>query len=122
MRIQGLVLAAVTAIATVACQRGPHGRGGGPQAIEVADRIAGEQCARLERCADVGGDRRYVDRTACLNNQHVIARRELDAAECAGGVTNDRLEQCLEAIRFDDCAKSKLGVVSACESRTLCSR
>lgn len=116
----------VGCIGASACERSPRGRGGGPGAQpdelrRVAGVLAGARCARAEVCRELESGGQYPDREACLLDQQLVFQQELNMTACSRGVDGEKLDQCLQAIRYDDCdPPAPFGPLAACRSHELC--
>jgi hypothetical protein len=59
------------------------------------------RCERDERCNDIGTGKHYESLIACEDERDRDARE--NAGECKGGVDQNRLNECLSAIRAEQC-------------------
>lgn len=63
--------------------------------------ISMARCERDERCNDIGAGKHYESLIACEDERDREARQS--ARECKGGVDQDRVNECLSAIRAEQC-------------------
>jgi hypothetical protein len=118
--------------ATASASEGPtlvRAVGGGPRDADPAlsatvAKIAGARCEREMRCGRVGPNETFSSRESCVSKIQADKRGAADLNTCALGVNRDRLADCLNAIRDEDCGNA-LDVVTrleACRSSNLCVR
>jgi hypothetical protein len=93
------------------------------QAAMVA--IANARCGRAERCQEVGSGRPFSDRDTCMTEVLDDVRVDLSSANCAGGIVQKELDECLAAIEGEDCngltARAEaIDRVIACRSSDMC--
>jgi hypothetical protein len=128
-----LTLAAGLTVLAAACERSDKALGTEREREDVRaekavalgnalDSIVLARCDREARCNNIGADRRYASRDACLSKIHSDWHDELNLTECPGGVDQNELSECLQEIRNEDCNNpfEKLGRVAACRSGELC--
>jgi hypothetical protein len=63
--------------------------------------ISMARCERDERCNDFGPGKRYESLIACEDDRDREARE--NAGECKRGVDQKRLDECVSAIRAEEC-------------------
>lgn len=97
----------------------PTAIGGGPRTtpVEVAtDDIAEARCDREARCGNVGGERKFVDRTDCLSRLAREIVDELDSSRCPDGINGTLLNTCTQAARSESCESA----ARQCDAANLC--
>jgi hypothetical protein len=65
--------------------------------------VAKERCDREERCSNVGADRKYATRAACVERIRDDSLRTFTNAACPQGVDSSRLQACLAELRQERC-------------------
>ena len=73
------------------------------RAASAANAIAEARCARERRCENVGTDKKYSSTSDCMTRIRDDWRDDLNALECPGGVNQTELQECLTAIRDEEC-------------------
>jgi len=99
------------------------GVGGGPVEISMAlDKIVGARCDREMKCGNVGGDKKFSTRDACMSEVKKEFSDDINAEECPAGVDGKELSECLTEARNEDCANpfDTIGRVAACRTSDLC--
>jgi hypothetical protein len=88
----------------------------------AAESIAQARCAREQRCDNVGADEKYSSASDCLARIRNDWKDDLNARECPGGVEQDDLQECLTAIRNEDCNSpfDTLGRLAECTAAQIC--
>jgi hypothetical protein len=79
--------------------RGPKG-----EARSATRRISGARCDREARCNNIGADQKYATQSACEDQIRTEWANDLNAYECPNGVVEKDLEECLAAIRAEECS------------------
>jgi hypothetical protein len=110
-----------------------HAIGGGPE--EHATRVApasasssmtAARCEREVKCNRVGQHGKYASHAACVAELKEDIRHDLDGSDCVNGVRAKELNDCLQAIRDEQCgnALDLDGVIRlrACRSDNLCAK
>lgn len=84
--------------------------------------IAEARCAREATCENVGSDKTYSSSDDCMARIRDEWRDDLNARECPGGVNQTELDECLTAIRNEDCGSpfDTLARVVDCSSGQIC--
>ncbi len=86
----------------------------------AADAIAVASCDHAANCGQIGWERDYANRSACLND----ARREVEnlMQSCIGQPDSDELQECLDAVAEGDCLATATHVarVGDCAAPELC--
>jgi hypothetical protein len=112
------------ASALVGCARKElRARGGGPspRSYEMLESIPEVRCDRADACGEIGPGRRFADARACVESLR-SGRRELGIDTCASGVDEDRMRDCVEALRHRDCHRifEPIAEVGACRPSNVC--
>jgi len=97
-------------------------KGPGGEARSAARNIADARCDREVKCNNVGADKKYASDAACEDQIRADWANDLNAYDCPGGVVDKELEECLNAIRNEDCNSpfDTLGRVSECMASQIC--
>jgi hypothetical protein len=88
----------------------------------AAESIAEARCAREQRCANVGSDKKFSSHNDCMARIRDDWKDELNARECHGGVNQTELQECLGAIREEECNSpfDTLDRVTECTAASIC--
>lgn len=88
----------------------------------AAASIAEARCAREDRCTNVGTDKKYSSSQDCLKRIRDDWKDDLNARQCPGGANETQLNECLDAIRHEDCSSpfDTLARVSECTAGQIC--
>ncbi len=116
------------ALLSVACsnnQRPAESAMAEPVASEGAsatDSIAEARCARESRCDNIGADKKFSSMEDCITRIREDWREELGARECPGGINETQLNECLAAVRAEECSNpfDTLERVAACTAGQIC--
>jgi hypothetical protein len=132
MRAQAWV-ASVALGATVivgACKSGPPpttSAAGATNAQRVdvnsaADQYARAMCKHADQCGEIGGNRTYATRNACVSEKLGKAENDLRVTDCPHGVDTTRLNACLAEIAAEACTGVGSGFArsASCATGTLC--
>ncbi len=84
--------------------------------------MAAARCDREVRCKHIGPKEKYRTRRDCVADQQRDSRDDLNADVCPGGIREKELNDCLQAIRDEDCGNplDEITRLSACRSGSLC--
>jgi hypothetical protein len=84
--------------------------------------IAHARCDREARCNNIGADHKYATEDACEEQIRTDWANDLNTYECPNGVVEQQLEECLAAIRAEDCNSpfDTLSRVGECQSPQIC--
>jgi hypothetical protein len=84
--------------------------------------IAMARCDREEVCKNLGADRKFASREACLAEIQEDMSDDLKLSECPGGIVQKELDECLAEIRNEDCKNpiDKLERLAACRTSDMC--
>ena len=95
-----------------------------PGPIWVSDSIAAARCDREVKCNRVGAHGKYASHGACVAEFKRDLRSDLHGDVCADGVREKELNDCLQAIRVEQCGNAlELDAVihmKACRIENLC--
>lgn len=88
----------------------------------AVESIAEARCARESRCENIAPDKRYSSMEDCVTRVREDWRGDLDARSCPDGVNESQLNECLGAIRQEDCSSpfDTLERVAACTANQIC--
>ena len=88
----------------------------------AAESIAEARCAREQRCENVGSNKKYSSHTDCMARIRDDWKDDLNARECPGGVNQTELNECLGAIREEECNSpfDALDRISECTAAAIC--
>lgn len=88
----------------------------------AVESIAEARCARESRCENIGGDKRYSSMEDCVARVREDWKNDLDARACPSGVNETQLNECLGAIRSEECSSpfDTLERVTACTAGQIC--
>lgn len=80
------------------------------------------RCDREARCENIGPEKRFLTRAACVEHVRDRSQNKLNAKECPGGVDAKALDSCLKQIKDEDCGDPLETVerVATCNSVDLC--
>lgn len=92
------------------------------RAASAAESITEARCAREQRCENIGPDKKYSSFSDCSDRISNDWREELNARDCPGGIDQKELDECLAAVRNEDCNSpfDTLGRLAECTSGPLC--
>jgi len=95
-----------------------------PVSKSVVDSIADARCDREAQCNNVGADRTYASRTACVTKLRGDGMNDLSEANCPNGVDSKQLDKCLADISGERCDSplDTLSRVAACRTGALCNK
>ena len=96
--------------------------GAGGETRSAARNIAGARCQREARCNNIGADKKFATDEVCEDQIKSEWANDLNAYDCPRGVVDGELEECLNAIRNEDCNSpfDTLSRVSACTAGQIC--
>lgn len=101
---------------------GPEVRTPRGESASAVRSIADARCDREEKCGNIGDGQSYASRDACGDKIRSDWSDELNAYECPNGIVDAALDQCLSAIRNEDCGATfdTLQRITACTSGDIC--
>jgi hypothetical protein len=93
-------------------------------ARSAAESIAEARCAREDRCTNIGSEKKYSTTQDCLARVRDDWKDDLNARECPGGVKRTELEECLTAIRNEECSSpfESLSRMTQCTAGQICAK
>ncbi|MDI3283749.1 DUF6184 family natural product biosynthesis lipoprotein [Polyangium sp. 15x6] len=113
-----------TGVALGACSRENRALGESPRSDvnRALQSLADARCDRAMRCNQIGGGQRYASRDACVQSVRQSEREDINLYECAGGIDQKELSECLNEINTADCdsAFDALSQMAACRSSDMC--
>jgi len=88
----------------------------------AAESITEARCAREQRCENIGADKKYSSFADCSARIRNDWKDELNTRECPGGIDQKELDECLAAVRAEDCNSpfDTLGRLSECTAGPMC--
>jgi hypothetical protein len=92
------------------------------EGASATDSIAEARCARESRCDNIGADKKFSSMEDCITRIREDWREELGARECPGGINETQLNECLAAVRAEECSNpfDTLERVAACTAGQIC--
>lgn len=90
--------------------------------VNGIQRITAERCAREAKCDNIGSDRKYSSQDDCQSRIKDDAYDALSPPGCKAGVDQKELNECLEAIRDEECGDvlDSIERVAECRAAVLC--
>lgn len=84
--------------------------------------IANARCDREERCENIGADRKFATRDICEQSIKNDWADDLNGFDCPNGVVDVELEECLVAVRGEDCGSAfdALDRITSCTASDIC--
>jgi hypothetical protein len=88
----------------------------------AVSRLVDAQCRHADACNEIGGNRTYATKDACLSEARGKAENNLRTADCPRGVDSTRLNACITEIKAEACSGVGSGFSRsmACGTGTLC--
>lgn len=85
-------------------------------------RIVASRCAREATCSNIGAGKHFPSSAECTTKLRSDMKDDLNVKDCPYGVDSKELNECLEAIRTEECNNpldtiSRLG---ACRTTDMC--
>jgi hypothetical protein len=92
------------------------------EGASATDSIAEARCARESRCDNIGADKKFSSMEDCITRIREDWREELSTRECPGGINETQLNECLAAVRSEECSNpfDTLERVAACTAGQIC--
>lgn len=86
------------------------------------DSIAEARCARERHCNNIGDNKKFSSQQDCLSRIRADWKDDLNARECSSGINQQQLDECLTAVRGEDCDNpfDTLSRVAACTKGQIC--
>lgn len=88
----------------------------------AVSRIVASRCAREAACNNVGASKHFQNAEGCTSQIRSDMKDDLNAKDCPHGVDAKELDECLSAIRAEDC-KNPIDTITrltACRTGDLC--
>ena len=84
--------------------------------------IVDARCTREAACNNIGVDKPYGNREACISKLKADMKEDLNANECPKGIDRKELDECLSEIRTEGCGNpiDKIERLAACRMSDLC--
>lgn len=91
---------------------------------DAVNHLTGRRCDREIDCNNVGAGKRYEDRGGCERKVAQDLRGELGPTVCSYGIREDRLGECMQALRTETCANpiDTMSRIAPCRTDQLCVR
>jgi hypothetical protein len=88
----------------------------------AATSLTQSRCSREQRCNNVGAGKKYSSFADCEATVGNDWRDDLNARECSGGVDQHELDECMTAIRNEDCSNplDSLERIAQCTQAQIC--
>jgi hypothetical protein len=88
----------------------------------ASESIAEARCAREDRCTNVGADKKYSSLQDCMTRVREDWKDDLNARQCPAGTNQAQLNECLNAIRQEECSNpfDTLSRVAECTAGQIC--
>lgn len=92
------------------------------EGVSATNSIAEARCARESRCDNIGADKKFSSMEDCITRIREDWREELSSRECPGGINETQLNECLAAVRAEECSNpfDTLERVAACTAGQIC--
>lgn len=86
------------------------------------DRVVAARCERESSCRNIGPDKQHATPQACTDKLRADMKDDLNTRDCPAGIDQKELNECLEAIRKEDCNNpiDTIGRLAACRTSDLC--
>jgi hypothetical protein len=84
--------------------------------------VVDARCTREAACNNIGADKRFGNREACVTKLKADMASDLNAADCPKGIDRKELDECLSEIRSESCNNpiEKIERLAACRTSDLC--
>jgi hypothetical protein len=84
--------------------------------------IAAARCEREVRCNNIGADKKYASKEACVAKIKEDKIDGLNADDCKYGIDQKELGECMTEIRNEDCNNplDAIGRLAACRTSDIC--
>jgi hypothetical protein len=90
---------------------------------DAVNELTSQRCQRAVDCKQVGTGKKYEDLGACERQLDHDLRTPLRPATCTYGVREEKLEECLEEIRTQQCSSPRATLdTKMCRAGRLCIR
>jgi hypothetical protein len=84
--------------------------------------ITSARCEREKKCDNIGDGKKFDSMAKCASEIRNKWKDDLSSRDCKGGIVQKELNECLDAIRNEDCNNpfDTLGRVMACRESDIC--
>ena len=88
----------------------------------AAEQIAQARCEREQECGNIGADKTYSSAQDCLARIQNDWKDELSSRQCAGGINQHELNECMGQIRTEACGNpfDTLARITECTQGQIC--
>jgi hypothetical protein len=88
----------------------------------IVSKLSGARCDREQTCNNVGAGQKYASRTVCMDQMKGSLANDLNASECPKGIEEKQLDQCLTAIRAEECSHplDTISRMEKCRTGSMC--
>ena len=88
----------------------------------AAEQIAAARCEREKECGHIGADKTYSSSQDCLARIQNDWKDDLNSRECAGGIDQHELDECVAQIRAESCGNpfDTLARITECTQGQIC--
>jgi hypothetical protein len=87
-------------------------------------RLSSSRCDREVACNNVGTDKKFSDKDACLREVTHDSEANLRASECPRGILTQEFEKCLDEVKNEKCGNpfDSISRLTACRTSAICLR
>lgn len=127
--IRTLLATSLAIVVAAGCHKARHqptSYGGGPNLQMNVDggiaRLASAKCDRQQRCNNVGPGEAYESRAQCEVVMRGKLTDDIHYRDCRGGIDDENLEECVDALREESCVNvfEKVSSHAKCRVSKLC--
>jgi hypothetical protein len=88
----------------------------------AAAKLADAKCRHAAECNEIGGDKTYASRDACIAENRGKAEDNLRASDCPHGIDASRLQACVADVATESCSGFMSGFNRSmtCKTGALC--
>ena len=88
----------------------------------AAAKLADAKCRHASECNEIGGDRTYASRDACIAENRGKADEDLRATNCPHGIDASRISACISEVQTESCSGFMSGFNRSmtCKTSALC--
>ena len=107
---------------SAASSHGGTSSGASGETRSASQHIANARCDRERGCSNIGADKKYASDDVCTDMIRSEWANDLNAYECPKGIVQKELDECLAAIRAEDCGSpfDTLSRISECRAGQIC--
>jgi hypothetical protein len=95
-----------------------------PQTVDahIVDRLSSARCDRETTCNNIGAGHKYASREVCMDQIRGDLGNDLNTYNCPRGIDEGAVDQCMGAIRAEDCGHplDTLSRVEKCRTGAMC--